>query len=167
MLRQIMSKFNVPFEENVSSELLVRCNGGPVHALTSEELYHFEHWEHASLSRDDIMRADFRERLKGIDGKGMISKCGWEMKKKQCVYGFSLFSQELCQRATWLSEFLLSTVLLHFSGRAFWSSFGFFIVGAFSRHVSKGVWSYECWLFGQSLVCHFPENSTPASFCPL
>ena len=31
---------------------------------------------------------------------GCVSKYGWEMKKKRCVYGFSLFSQELCQRAT-------------------------------------------------------------------
>ena len=29
--------------------------------------------------------SDARERLKGIDGKGMISKCGWEMKKTMCV----------------------------------------------------------------------------------
>ena len=49
--------------------------------------------------REMAAAAANQERLKGIDGKGMISKCVWVMKKKQCVCGFSLFSQELCQRA--------------------------------------------------------------------
>ena len=37
------------------------------------------------------------------------------------------FREELCRRAACLSEFLLSTVLRQFSGRAFGSSFGIFL----------------------------------------
>ena len=40
----------------------------------------------------------------------------------------------------------------------------FYLVGPFLRHVSKGMWGCDCWLFGQSFVCHFLENSTPAFF---
>ena len=29
------------------------------------------------------------------------------------------------------------------------------------------MWGCDCWLFGQSLVCHFLENSTPAFFSTL
>ena len=43
----------------------------------------------------------------------------------------------------------------------------FFLFGAFLWHVSKGMWGCECWLLGQSLVCHFRENSALAFFCPL
>ena len=43
----------------------------------------------------------------------------------------------------------------------FWK---FYLVGQFLRHVSKHMWGCDCWLFGQRLVCHFLENSTPAFF---
>ena len=41
---------------------------------------------------------------------------------------------------------------------------GFFLAGPFLRHVSKGMRGCDCWLFGQSLVCQFLENSTLAFF---
>ena len=42
----------------------------------------------------------------------------------------------------------------------------FYLVGPFLRHVSRGMWSCDCWLFGHSLVCLFLEKSTLA-FSPL
>ena len=38
----------------------------------------------------------------------------------------------------------------------------FYLVGPFLRHVPKGMWGCDCWLLGQSLVCHFFVNSTLA-----
>ena len=40
----------------------------------------------------------------------------------------------------------------------------FILLDHLLRHVYKGMWGCDCWLFGQSLVCHFLENSTPAFF---
>ena len=109
-----------------------------------------------------------RERPKGIDGKVMISKCGWEMKKKQCVYGFFFFQPgvvstcSVTERISFVHSFaaVFRKGVLEFV----WN---LYLVGPFLRHVSKGTWGCDCWLFGQSLVCHFLENSTPAFFSTL
>ena len=105
-----------------------------------------------------------REQPKGIDGKGMTSKCGWGMKKAMRLR--FLFVQpgvvptcSVTERISFVNSFaaLFRKGVLEFV----WN---FHLVGPFLRHVSKAVWCFDCWLFGQSSVCHFLENSTPAFF---
>ena len=57
-----------------------------------ETLKHATHHEnecasdhHKRQCGNSIVLNSILERLKGIDEKGMISKCGWEMKKAMCV----------------------------------------------------------------------------------
>ena len=94
----------------------------------------------------------------------MISKCGREKKKAMCVR--FLFDQpgvvstcSVTERISFLNNFaaVFRKGVLEFV----WN---IYLVGPFLRNVSKGMWGCDCWLFGQSLVCHFLENSTPAFF---
>ena len=51
---------------------------------------------------------------------------------------------------------------------AFWNLLGFFhCLSNFEARCQRYVGVCDCWLFEQSLVCHFLENSTPALFSTL
>ena len=110
------------------------------------------------------VRAAFIERLEGIDGKGMTSKCGWDMKKSMCVRFF--FVQPGVVSTCNVTERISSVNSVGAVFRKGVLLFAWIVknVGAMLRHVSKGMWGVIAGFFEQSLVRHFLENSTPAFF---
>ena len=96
----------------------------------------------------------------------VISKCGWEVKKTMCVR-FLYFQPGVVSTCS-VTERISSanSVAAVFRKCVLEFVWNFYLVGPFLRHVSKGMWGCDCWLFGQSLVCHFLENSTLAFLTP-
>ena len=65
-----------------------------------------------------------QERLKGIDGKGMISKCGWEMKKAMCVR-FLIVQPGVVSTCSVTERISFVNSFAAFFRKGVWSSFGF------------------------------------------
>ena len=144
---------------NINLFLLKTCRDCINSVLKSCQVYSLD----VRCARSECGKETYcRERLKGIDGKEMIPKCGWEVKKALCVR--FLFVQPGVVSTCSVTERICFVNSFAAVFRKFVFEFVFEFFRSILRHVSKCMWGCDCWLFGQSLVCNFLENSTPAFF---
>ena len=78
--------------------------------------------------------------------------------KRQCVSRFFFVQPRVISMCNVTERISFVNFLLQFSERAFLNLFGFSV--CWINFEAR----FDCWLFEQSLVCHFLENSTPAPF---
>ena len=95
----------------------------------------------------------------------MIPKCGWEMKKAMCAR--FVFVQpgvvSTCSVTERISFFLSFAAVFRKGVLEFvWNVY---LGGPFLRHVSKGMWGCDCWVFWTEFGVPFFSRAPRLRFC--